>query len=77
MKKLILFPFLLAFFPAWVLILKNIEEIIIDDILITVGITGLSIIIWMIMRKVLDSNKAALILGLGILIFFYFGYFRY
>tara|TARA_B100000029_G_scaffold463254_1_gene496394 strand:+ start:408 stop:1838 length:1431 start_codon:yes stop_codon:yes gene_type:complete len=76
MKKLILFPFLLAFFPAWVLILKNIEEIIIDDILITVGITGLSIIIWMIMRKVLDSNKAALILGLGILIFFYFGYFQ-
>ena len=32
MKNLILFPFLLAFFPAWILILKNIEEIIIDDI---------------------------------------------
>jgi hypothetical protein len=75
MVNLILFPFLLAFFPSWVFILKNIDEIIIQDIIISLGIVLISITLWLIVRKILkNSNKSALIVAFGILIFFYFGY---
>jgi hypothetical protein len=72
---MILYPFLLSFIPAWILILKNIDEIILEDIMITMGIVLVTITMWVITRKILsDGNKAGIIIGLGVLIFFYFGY---
>ena len=72
---MLLFPFLLSFFPAWILILKNIDEIILEDIMITIGIVLGTLTMWVIVRKILSNgNKAGIIIGLGILIFFYFGY---
>jgi len=72
---MLLYPFLLSFIPAWILILRNIDEIILEDIMITIGIVLLTITMWVITRKILsDSNKAGIIIGLGVLIFFYFGY---
>jgi len=75
MKHLIIFPFLLAFFPSWILIMKNYDELIFQDILISLAIVSVSIIIWIVIRKIIkNSNKAALITGVGVVFFFYFGY---
>ena len=70
MKHLIIFPFLLAFFPSWILILKNYDELIFQDILISLAIVSVSIIIWIVIRKIIkNSNKAALITGVGVVFF--------
>jgi hypothetical protein len=75
MRTLILFPFLLAFLPAWQLILKNYDEIIFQDILISLSILAISIAIWVVITKIIkNGNKAALITGVGVAFFFYFGY---
>ena len=72
---MLLFPFLLSFFPAWILIIKNFDEIILEDIMITIGIVLGTVTMWVIVRQILSNgNKAGIIIGLGILIFFYFGY---
>ena len=75
MRTLILFPFLLAFFPAWQLILENYDEIIFQDILISLAIVVISIAVWVVITKIIkNGNKAALITGVGVAFFFYFGY---
>ena len=75
MKNFIIFPFLLAFFPSWIIISKNFEQLIFQDILISLAIIAISIIIWIIITKIIkNGNKAALITGVGIGFFFYFGY---
>jgi hypothetical protein len=75
MKNFIIFPFLLAFLPAWQLILKNYDELIFQDILISLSIIAVSIAIWVVITKIIkNGNKAALITGVGVAFFFYFGY---
>ena len=75
MKNFILFPFLLAFFPSWILILKNYDEVIFQDILISLAIISISVIVWIVITKIIkNENKAALITGVGVGFFFYFGY---
>ena len=75
MKNFIIFPFLLAFLPSWQLILKNYDELILQDILISLAIIAISIAIWIVITKIIkNGNKAALITGVGIGFFFYFGY---
>ncbi len=75
MKNFIIFPFLLAFFPSWVLILKNYDELIFQDILISLAIIAVSVIVWIVITKIIkNGNKAALITGVGVGFFFYFGY---
>ena len=75
MKNFIIFPFLLAFFPSWVLILKNYDELIFQDILISLAIVAISVIVWIVITKIIkNGNKAALITGVGVGFFFYFGY---
>ena len=75
MKNFILFPFLLAFFPSWILILKNYDEVIFQDILISLAIIAISVIVWIVIAKIIkNENKAALITGVGVGFFFYFGY---
>ena len=75
MKNFIVFPFLLAFFPSWQIILKNYDELIFQDILITLTIVAISIISWIVITKIIkNANKAALITGVGTAFFFYFGY---
>ena len=75
MRNFIIFPFLLAFFPSWILILKNYDEIIFQDILISLTIVAISVIVWIIITKIIkNKNKAALITGVGVAFFFYFGY---
>ena len=75
MKNFIIFPFLLAFFPSWIIISKNFEQLIFQDILISLAIIAVSIIIWIVITKIIkNGNKAALITGVGIGFFFYFGY---
>jgi len=75
MRNFIIFPFLLAFFPSWLLILKNYEEIIFQDILISLIIIAISVIVWVVITKIIkNKNKAALITGVGVGFFFYFGY---
>jgi len=75
MKNFIIFPFLLAFFPSWQLILKNYDELIFQDILISLGVVVLSVIAWIVITKIIkNANKAALITGIGTGFFFYFGY---
>jgi hypothetical protein len=77
MKNFIIFPFLLAFFPSWVLILKNYNELIFQDILISLAIVTISIAVWIVITKIIkNGNKAALITGVGIGFFFYFGYIK-
>ena len=64
MRNFIIFPFLLAFFPSWILILKNYDEIIFQDILISLTIVAISVIVWIIITKIIkNKNKAALITG--------------
>ena len=75
MRNLILFPFLLAFLPAWDLILKNYDVLIFQDILISLSIIAISIMVWIVITKIIkNGNKAALITGVGVVLFFYFGY---
>ena len=75
MKNFIIFPFLLAFFPSWVIISKNFDELIFQDILISLAIVVVSVIVWIVITKIIkNGNKAALITGVGIGFFFYFGY---
>ena len=75
MKNFIIFPFLLAFFPSWQIILKNYDELIFQDILISLTIVAISIIAWIVITKIIkNANKAALITGVGTAFFFYFGY---
>ena len=75
MKNFIIFPFLLAFLPAWQLILKNYDELIFQDILISLSIIAVSIAVWLVITKIIkNGNKAALITGVGVAFFFYFGY---
>tara|TARA_B100001750_G_scaffold59039_1_gene46785 strand:+ start:360 stop:1784 length:1425 start_codon:yes stop_codon:yes gene_type:complete len=75
MKNFIIFPFLLAFLPSWQLILKNYDELILQDILISLAIIAISIAIWIVITKIIKNrNKAALITGVAIGFFFYFGY---
>ena len=75
MKNFIIFPFLLAFLPAWQLILKNYDELIFQDILISLSIIAVSIAVWIVITKIIkNGNKAALITGVGVAFFFYFGY---
>ena len=75
MKNFIIFPFLLAFFPSWQIILKNYDELIFQDILISLTIVAISIIAWIVITKIIkNANKAALITGVGVGFFFYFGY---
>ena len=75
MKNFIIFPFLLAFFPSWILILKNYDELIFQDILISLAIIAVSVIVWIVITKIIkNGNKAALITGVGVGFFFYFGY---
>ena len=55
--------------------MKNYDELIFQDILISLAIVSVSIIIWIVIRKIIkNSNKAALITGVGVVFFFYFGY---
>ena len=71
----LIFPLILSFFPAWILILKNYDELIIQDILITISIVGLTFGFWLIVKKLIKSeNKSSLIIGIGVGFFFYFGY---
>ena len=75
MKNFIIFPFLLAFFPSWVIISKNYEQLIFQDILISLAIVAVSVIVWVVITKIIkNGNKAALITGVGVGFFFYFGY---
>ena len=75
MRNFIIFPFLLAFLPAWQLILKNYDELIFHDILISLAIIAISVIVWIVITKIIrNGNKAALITGVGVGFFFYFGY---
>lgn len=75
MKNFIIFPFLLAFFPSWVIILKNYDELIFQDIIISLSIISISVIAWIVITKIIKNrNKAALITGVGVGFFFYFGY---
>ena len=75
MKNFIIFPFLLAFFPSWIIISKNYEQLIFQDILISLAIVVVSVIVWVVITKIIkNGNKAALITGVGIGFFFYFGY---
>ena len=74
MKNFIIFPFLLAFFPSWQIMLKNYDELIFQDILISLAIVAVSIISWLVITKIIkNANKAALITGVGAVFFFYFG----
>jgi len=75
MKNFIVFPFLLVFFPSWQIILKNYDELIFQDILISLTFVAISIISWIVITKIIkNANKAALITGVGTAFFFYFGY---
>jgi len=75
MKNFIIFPFLLAFFPSWIIISKNFEQLIFQDILISLAIIAMSVIVWVVITKIIkNGNKAALITGVGVGFFFYFGY---
>ena len=48
MNTSLIFPLLLSFFPGWILILKNYDELILDDLLITLSIIGITFVFWII-----------------------------
>ena len=74
-KTSLIFPLLLSFFPGWILILKNYDELILDDVLITVSIIGITFVFWLIVKTITRSDhKSSLIIGMGVAFFFYFGY---
>ena len=75
MNTSLIFPLLLSFFPGWILILKNYDELILDDLLITLSIIGITFVFWIIVKKIIRSDhKSSLIIGTGVAFFFYFGY---
>ena len=75
MKSSMIFPSLLSFFPVWLLITKNYDELIISDLLIGVSIVGLTFVFTYSINKLIHNyNKTSLIVGAGVAIFFYFGY---
>ena len=75
MNTSLIFPLLLSFFPGWILILKNYDELILDDLLITLSIIGITFVFWIIVKKIIKSDhKSSLIIGTGVAFFFYFGY---
>ena len=75
MKTSLIFPLLLSFFPGWLLILKNYDELILQDILITISIVVITFTFWIIVKRIIgNENKSSLIIGVGIGFFFYFGY---
>lgn len=75
MKSSMIFPSLLSFFPVWLLITKNYDELIISDLFIGVSIVGLTFVFTYSINKLIHNyNKTSLIVGAGVAIFFYFGY---
>ena len=75
MNNSLIFPLLLSFFPGWLLILKNYDELILQDILITASIVIITFGLWVLVKKIIDDeNKSSLIIGIGVGFFFYFGY---
>ncbi|MDC0856790.1 hypothetical protein OAP96_03110, partial [Candidatus Nitrosopelagicus sp.] len=75
MKTSLIFPLLLSFFPGWLLILKNYDELILQDVLITISIVVITFTFCIIVKKIIgNENKSSLIIGAGIGFFFYFGY---
>ena len=75
MKSSLIFPLLLSLFPGWLLIVKNYNEIILEDVLITVSIVSITFAFWIIIKKIIgNENKSSLIVGVGVGFFFYFGY---
>ncbi len=75
MKSSLIFPLLLSFFPGWLLLLKNYDELILQDILITILIVAITFTLWIIVKRIVgNENKSSLIIGMGIGFFFYFGY---
>ena len=75
MKSSLIFPLLLSFFPGWLLLLKNYDELILQDILITISIVAITFTLWIIVKRIVgNENKSSLIIGMGIGFFFYFGY---
>ena len=78
MNTSLIFPLLLSFFPGWILILKNYDELILDDLLITLSIIGITFVFWIIVKKIIRSDhKSSLIIGTGVAFFFYFGFVCY
>ena len=57
MKNFIIFPFLLAFFPSWVIISKNFDELIFQDILISLAIVVVSVIVWIVITKIIKKGN--------------------
>ena len=75
MNNSLIFPLILSFFPGWLLILKNYDELIFQDILITASIVIITFGLWVIVKKIIgNENKSSLIIGAGVGFFFYFGY---
>ena len=75
MKTSLIFPLLLSFFPGWLLIVKNYDELILQDILITISVVFITFGFWVVVKKIIgNENKSSLIIGIGIGFFFYFGY---
>lgn len=75
LKSSFIFPLILSFFPGWLLILKNYDELILQDFLITASIVGLTFALWFIVKKIIgNEHKSGLIIGMGVGFFFYFGY---
>ena len=75
MKSSIIFPLLLSFFPSWIIILKNYDELILQDLFIAGSFVGLTFGFWVLTKKLTkNSNKSSLIIGSGVGFFFYFGY---
>tara|TARA_Y100000748_G_C15468606_1_gene477919 strand:- start:107 stop:1537 length:1431 start_codon:yes stop_codon:yes gene_type:complete len=75
LKSSLIFPLALSFFPAWLLILKNYDELISSDLFIAFSIVGLTFVICISVNKLIHNiHKTSLIIGMGIGFFFYFGY---
>ena len=75
MKTSLIFPLLLSFFPGWLLILKNYDELILADLLIGISIVVLTFGFCIFLNKLIQNyNKTSLIIGIGVALFFYFGY---
>ena len=75
MKTSLIFPLLLSFFPGWLLILKNYDELILADLLIGISIVALTFGFCIFLNKLIQNyNKTSLIIGIGVALFFYFGY---
>ena len=79
-NKLTVHPFLLALFPFLFLISHNIEQLMADDItgiLLAIAVTVCAAaLIWLALSFILkDRKKAAIIVSLGLILFFSYGHF--